>query len=180
MSFNHQKGSDNNNSNTKRPKSHIKPRSYKSHHTTAVHKGYMAHRSHMNNMMPSSASLPHSSTTSNRLTPHHNSRSSPSNDDDRRRRSKLRAQRAQRNRHQRVIEVFDNAMFDLNDLRFDITQVTISNNGRTITVSSFTAFDPKEPDEICSSDIMQTRGEFAAKLLRFAQIIKNERLDEQS
>eukprot|EP01084_Bolivina_argentea_P053562 98331_1 len=175
------KGSDNGSkyhTNNKPTKSHITPRSYGKINTTSVHQGYMAHRSHMNSSIPSissSSTLPHSSTASSRLSPNHKPRSSPPNDD--RRRSRLL--RAQRHRYQRIIESFNDSMFNENDLRFDDTQVTISNNGRTITISTFSAFDPDDPDGIATSDSSQTRSEFANKLLQFYRVVKNQRLDEE-
>eukprot|EP01084_Bolivina_argentea_P053561 98330_1 len=169
MSYN-QKGSENNTNNKPPNKSHIKPRGYMAHRTTSVHTGYMAHRSHINSTIPSissSATLPHQS------------KPNTSNSEDKRRRSRLRAQRAQRNRNQRIIETFNDSLFTKHELRFDDTQVTISNNGRTITISTFTEFDANDPDAICTSDIMQTRSEFANKLLQFVKVIRNERLDKE-
>ncbi len=167
MSYN-PKGSEN--TNNKPPnKSHIQPRGYMAHRTTSVHKGYMNHRSHMNSTVPSISS---SSTKP------HQSKPNASNSDDKRRRARLRAQRDQRHRNQRIIESFNDSLFT-NELRFDDTQVTISNNGRTITISTFTEFDANDPDAICTSDIMQTRSEFANKLLQFVKVIRNERLDKE-
>eukprot|EP01084_Bolivina_argentea_P009900 18483_1 len=173
MSSNNQKGGDNNNSNNKPPR----PHGYKPHCSTAIHEGYMAHRSHMSQMIPSSSRV--SNPTSHR---NHRSRPDPNSAKERRRRAqaqaKLRRERARRNRNLRVIEAWENVLFKPDDLRLDTSQVTISNNGRSIVISTATDFDASQPDEIVTSDIMQTREEFATKLLRFVTIVQNERLNQ--
>ncbi len=192
MSSNNQKGGDNNNTNNKPPR----PHAYKPHCSTAIHEGYMAHRSHMNQMIPSSSRV--SNPTSHRnhrsrygplqskmrppITLRSTFRPDPNSAKERRRRAqaqaKLRRERHRRNRNLRVIEAWENVLFKPDDLRLDASQVTISNNGRLIVVSTFTEFDASQPDEIVTSDNMQTREEFATKLLRFVNIVKNERLDQ--
>eukprot|EP01084_Bolivina_argentea_P009902 18488_1 len=192
-----QKGGDNCD-NTNTHNTPPRPHSYKPHCTTAIHEGYMAHRSHVNQMVPSSSSVSNPTSQHNhrsrygplrsKMRPPITLRSTfrPDSNKERRRRAQLRAeaqarlriQRARRNRNLRIIEAWENVLFSPEDLRLDSSQVTISNHGRLIVISSFTEFDASQPDEIVTSDSMQTREEFATKLLRFVNIVKNERLDQ--